>query len=272
MTHRAQTAFGRHLCLHRFKLWWLKPSHGRSGLNIPPETSLLIAERYPPPPTQQHQQHQQQQEYVVLLPISDTHACSSLHRAGEDNTVGKSSDGGESSILSSTTAVDVGDPSALLALSADTGDAATFLPDRLGVLLVATGPDPFRLVRRLVRQATERLRAQLLSLEEKAGPTCQTAAAGAGGGSVGTVPPAEGDGCSGGDRTKGAMPASFVDTFGWCTWDSFYTMVTPEGTRRRACCGLTSGMHQGTYLMYRPRVLVSGLKKPRRSRKIDARC
>lgn len=251
LTRGAQTAFGRHLCLHRFKLWWLKPSHGRSGLNVPPETSLLIAERYPPPAAQQ----QQQQEYVILLPISDTHARASLHRAGGDdgdnNTVvtgGKSSDGGgesSSGIISSATAAAAAadrsssDPSAaLLALSADTGDAATLLPDRLGVLLVATGPDPFRLVRRLVRRATERLRAQLLSLEEKAGPTCQPAAGGAGGGSAGgAVLPAEegGDGGSAGVRAEGPMAtASFVDTFGWCTWDSFYTMVTPEGTRRRA--------------------------------------
>ncbi|CAN0529885.1 unnamed protein product, partial [Ectocarpus sp. 8 AP-2014] len=59
----------RHLCLHRFKLWWLKPSHGHSGLDIPPETALFLAEM---------QLQQQQQQYVALLPVSDTHARASL--------------------------------------------------------------------------------------------------------------------------------------------------------------------------------------------------
>lgn len=68
------------------------------------------------------------------------------------------------------------------------------------MLLVATGADPFRLARRLVSLATKRLRAQLLS--------------------------------GGRNDDEDARPgpvARFVDTFGWCTWDSFYTMVTPEG-------------------------------------------
>lgn len=248
-TRTPQTTFGRHLCLHRFKLWWLKPSHGHSGLNIPPETALLLAERRPPlpspgntcpsaegvPPLQP-----QQQEYVALLPVSDTRARASLHRAG-DSAASAPVDAEVSGASSSSCTVLDHDPSAL-AVSADTGDAATPLPGKLGVLLVATGPDPFRLVRRLVREATERLRAQLrsLSLEEgrgsaaaRAGAVAVAGDAGAvvaGGGGV--VVAAEGGDSVGdgrGDGPKEALAASFVDTFGWCTWDSFYTMVTPEG-------------------------------------------
>lgn len=264
-----QTTFGRHLCLHRFKLWWLKPSHGHSGLNIPPETALLLAERRPPLPNSRNTRgstggpplHQQnQQEYVVLLPVSDTHARASLHRAG-DNMASAPSDAGVSTTSSpsssspSSTALDH-DPSAL-AVSADTGDAATLLPGKLGVLLVATGPDPFRLVRRLVREATARLRAQLLSisLEEERGPApVAGAVAGTGGADVagdgvaaaateGGDSAGEGRGDGRGGGPKDALTASFVDTFGWCTWDSFYTMVTPEGATHAGadrCCSCSN--------------------------------
>ena len=73
---------------------------------------------------------------------------------------------------------------------------------------MAVGVDPFRLVRRLVHESTERIRAQLGASDGEA-----TGAA------------------TGGTEDKGgaAAAASFVDKFGWCTWDSFYTMVTPEG-------------------------------------------
>lgn len=144
---------------------------------------------------------------MVLLPVSDTRARASLHRAADG--IARTSSTSTSPSSSSGTALDR-DPSSL-AVSADTGDTATPLPDKLGVLLVATGPDPFRLVRRLVREATERLRAQLQSLSLEGGR---------GGDLVG-------DGR--GDGPKDALAASFVDTFGWCTWDSFYTMVSPEG-------------------------------------------
>lgn len=166
-----QSTFGRHLCLHRFQLWWIKPSHGISGLDVPPETSLLLAERHPSKTCK---------TYVALLPLSDTRARSCLHRLGQGDADH--------------------DPSAL-ALSADTGDAATPLPDRLGILLVATGSEPFRLVHKLAIEATRRLRGQL---------------------GYGTETPVVAN------NTE-TVP-DFVDSFGWCTWDSFYTMVTPEGT------------------------------------------
>ncbi|CAN0114655.1 unnamed protein product [Ectocarpus sp. 12 AP-2014] len=209
--------FGRHLCLHRFKLWWLKPSHGHSGLDIPPETALFLAEI-------QQQQQRQQQQYVALLPISDTHARASLHRAGDDSSNGEGSS-------PSGAAVDEEAPSAL-AVSADTGDPATLLPDTLGVLLVATGPDPFRLVQRLVREATDRLGAQLVSLKE--GARSATVAERVDPGACGK----DRDSCD--DEDKERPVASFVDSFGWCTWDSFYTMVTPEGVLE----GLST-LHEG---------------------------
>lgn len=178
----SQTSFGRHICLHRFKLWWLKPSHGESGLDVPPETAVLLAERQPSPTPDANTSSDaratiEARQYIALLPLSDTHARAALHRAGKK--------------------LPGGNPSAL-ALSAETGDPSVPLPDKLAVLLVATGPDPFRIVRRLVREAKQRLKAQL-GLQE----------GGAGG--------------------AGLAVAAFVDTFGWCTWDSFYTMVTPEG-------------------------------------------
>lgn len=121
------------------------------------------------------------QDFVVLLPISDTHVRSSLHRA--DLSDEHSRREGPSS----------------LALSADTGDSGVLLPERLGIMLVAQGPDPFRLTERLVQEAAQRLRKQLDmdGIQENAPP-----------------PPS----------------AEFVDTFGWCTWDSFYTMVNPQGS------------------------------------------
>lgn len=251
-----QTTFGRHLCLHRFKLWWLKPSHGHSCLNIPPETALLLAERRPPLPSPSDtcraagvpppQPRHQQQEYVALLPVSDTRARASLHRAGDSmsstpSTSSTPSASSSSSPSSSGTVLLDHDPSAL-AVSADTGDAATPLPGKLGVLLVATGPDPFRLVRTLVREAAERLRAQLqsLSLEEGRGSAAGAAGADAAGADVAgdgaAVAAQSGDSVVCGGGPKDALAASFVDTFGWCTWDSFYTMVTPEGAARMRWC------------------------------------
>lgn len=150
----------------------MKPSHGTSGLDVPPETSLLLAERHPSKTCK---------TYVALLPLSDTRARSCLHRLGERNPDH--------------------DPSAL-ALSADTGDAATSLPERFGILLVATGSEPFRLVHKLVIEATRRLREQL---------------------GYGTDAPVV--------ANKSATVPGFVESFGWCTWDSFYTMVSPEGTK-----------------------------------------
>lgn len=122
-------------------------------------------------------------QYAALLPISDSHARATLRSGG-----GRSGQ----------------DPSGL-AVVADTGDADTPLPDTLGVMLVAVGPDPFRLVRRLVHEAIRRLKTQL-NLRD------------GGAGADGVMIPVE--------ETR---VASFVDQFGWCTWDSFYTMVSPEG-------------------------------------------
>lgn len=197
-----QTTFGRHLCLHRFKLWWLKPSHGNAGLDLPPETSLLLAERYPHPlsPPSSNLQPQPSQ-YVALLPVSDTYARSALHRAG----CRTSGDHDQSD----------------LAMSADTGDCSVPLPGTLGVLFVAVGEDPFGLVRRLVGEATARLRKQL----------------GSGG--------AEG----GAKKGTEATVAGFVDTFGWCTWDSFYTMVTAEG-EMPPTCGVLAGVICSLGLLY----------------------
>ncbi|CAM9418058.1 unnamed protein product, partial [Hapterophycus canaliculatus] len=213
-----KTSFGRHLCLHRFKLWWLRPSHGNSGLDIPPETGFFLAERQPQP-------HQQQQlQYVALLPVSDTLARASLHRAGDD-VVDAASPDDEKAVIHSAGMADDQDPSAL-AVSADTGDPTTLLPETLGVLLAATGPEPFRLAEKLVREATERLRAQLASIKEAEGTGGSVAVAEDNGQST---PRDGGDGSPDGMEGEEALTASFADTFGWCTWDSFYTMVSPEG-------------------------------------------
>ncbi|CAM9672683.1 unnamed protein product, partial [Laminaria digitata] len=216
-------AFGRHLCLHRFKLWWLKPNHGNSGLDLPPESSLLLAERHPCSGANSSR------EYVALLPLSDTYATSTLHRWGTGaagaTTTREASEGSKAEPATpaapAAPAALAAEPAPGLALSATTGDPATPLPDTLGVMLVAVGPDPFRLMRRLVHESTERVRAQL-------GVGVREAPAGTPTGAPtierGTEEEEE-------EEEEGAV-AEFVDTFGWCTWDSFYTMVTPEGVLR----------------------------------------
>lgn len=121
-----------------------------------------------------------EKKYVALLPVSDANARARLHRTG----AGRQGESRE-------------DPSSL-ALSADTGDSNTLLPEKLSLLFVAAGNNPFSLVRRLVHEAVRRLREQL------------------------DLPGA----------AEGKPPgrsAAFADMFGWCTWDSFYTMVTPQG-------------------------------------------
>ena len=148
----SQPAFGRHLCLHRFKLWWLKPRHGNSGLDLPPESSMLLAERHPSTGTTLGANSTR--GYVALLPLSDTYACSTLHRWGTAATTS------EAAPAAAVPHAAQPEPSSL-ALSSTTGDPATPLPGTLGVMLVAVGKDPFRLMRRLVHESTERLRAQL---------------------------------------------------------------------------------------------------------------
>lgn len=178
----------------------MKPSHGLSGLDVPPETSLLIAElSRPPGSAATDPANSDSPGYVAVLPLSDTHARASLHRAGGDESDGN-------------TSAAAGNDACALAVSADTGDAAVLLPDTLGVMLVAAGPDPFRLVQRLVLTARQRLREQL-------GVECS-----------GEEGPAEA-------VTLVSQEAGFVDKLGWCTWDSFYTMVTPEGIVRRTMHG-----------------------------------
>lgn len=175
----------------------MKPSHGLSGLDVPPETSLLLAELPPPDgstPANDHANYDSP-SYVMVLPLCDTHARASLHRAGGDESDG------------ATSAAVGGDPCAL-AISADTGDTTVLLPGTLGVMLVAAGPDPFRLAQRVVLTARQRLREQLgVECSSKGGPAEAV--------------------------TSVSQEAGFVDKLGWCTWDSFYTMVTPEGIERK---------------------------------------
>lgn len=180
---------------------------------------MLLAERHPPTLTALGANSTR--EYVALLPLSDTYATSTLHRWGT---------GAATTTSEAAPTARVQPEASSLALSATTGDGATPLPGTLGVMLVAVGLDPFRLMRRLVHESTERLRAQL-GVSVVAPTEAPTGA-----------PTVERGKEEEEEEVEGAM-AEFVDTFGWCTWDSFYTMVTPEGGVR--CSGVQCGAARG---------------------------
>lgn len=169
---------------------------------------MLLAERHPSTGTTLGANSTR--GYVALLPLSDTYACSTLHRWGTAATTS------EAAPAAAVPHAAQPEPSSL-ALSSTTGDPATPLPGTLGVMLVAVGKDPFRLMRRLVHESTERLRAQLdVSVGAPTGtPT-----------GARTIERGKEE-----EEDEEAV-AEFVTMFGWCTWDSFYTMVTPEGAVR----------------------------------------
>ena len=192
-------------------------------------------------------------EYVALLPLSDTYATSTLHRCGTGATATARANAETSApaapvqptvAAAAAAAVPHAAPDGVqpepssLALSATTGDPATPLPDTLGVMLVSVGLDPFRLMRRLVHESTVRLRAQL---GERVGAVAETP----------TAPPTTKRANEEEDEEEEETVAEFVDTFGWCTWDSFYTMVTPEG----AVLGINALIpaHDTTVVVYKTR-------------------
>eukprot|EP00611_Tribonema_gayanum_P022661 TRINITY_DN459_c1_g1_i2.p2 TRINITY_DN459_c1_g1~~TRINITY_DN459_c1_g1_i2.p2 ORF type:complete len:255 (+),score=61.78 TRINITY_DN459_c1_g1_i2:68-766(+) len=61
----------RVVALHRFKLWWMKPTHGRRGSDVPPETQLLLSEMPPDPETGRRL-------YSLFIPLLDGPAKCSM--------------------------------------------------------------------------------------------------------------------------------------------------------------------------------------------------
>ncbi|CAM9194986.1 unnamed protein product, partial [Phaeothamnion confervicola] len=203
---------GRHIALHRFKLWWLKPSHGSGGA-VPPETAFLLGES-------STNEGAAAPVFWLLLPLVDGIVRCTLRGVRVSTASVPPNGDGSSSGPEVTTEVGTSAGQLLsdaLEVYVDTGDDATALPAHVAGLLVLSGPDPFALASAAVRIARDRRRAEL----EKAEPAAAAAAAAAAVAAATATVAAAAAGCG--------RPPRFVDHFGWCTWDSFYTMVTPAG-------------------------------------------
>mmetsp|Transcript_18004 Transcript_18004/g.23702 ORF Transcript_18004/g.23702 Transcript_18004/m.23702 type:complete len:953 (+) Transcript_18004:80-2938(+) len=223
----------RLLCLHRFKMWWMKPLHTTKGRFIPPETQLLLAEV-----TSQRGQSGDEPLYCIFVPMIDGNAKFSVRGLRND----------------------------ILQLRAETGDLDAKLEyGQLTGLFIGVDSDPFHLLKFTFENIAQRIQykfglqgtftedevlASRPSYAENSDDSqsdswmAERLSAPYSNQTNGLViPPILNTINEYYDSLKGeasippiSTPPAFLDTFGWCTWDSFYTQVTPEGVKE----GLTS--------------------------------
>ncbi|XP_012438963.1 probable galactinol--sucrose galactosyltransferase 2 [Gossypium raimondii] len=116
----------KHLCLYRFKIWWMIPGYGKSGSEIPLETQLLLLEikeesivedddsSGPPTPTT---------FYVLFLPVLDGDFRTSLQ----------------------------GTPANELQFCAESGDANVQNSQILEPVFISSGDNPFELIKNSIK-------------------------------------------------------------------------------------------------------------------------
>ncbi|TYH97017.1 hypothetical protein ES332_A12G214300v1 [Gossypium tomentosum] len=116
----------KHLCLYRFKIWWMIPGYGKSGSEIPLETQLLLLEikeesvvedddsSGPPTPTT---------FYVLFLPVLDGDFRTSLQ----------------------------GTPANELQFCAESGDANVQNSQILEPVFINSGDNPFELIKNSIK-------------------------------------------------------------------------------------------------------------------------
>ena len=143
----------RLLACARISRYWQGPRVGKGAKDVPFDTQFMLLEL---------DGEGEQEEYALLLPLIDNGFRASLYYGGDT--------------------IDV-------VCAAESGDAAV-KSKGMRALYVATGNDPFKLIKKGFAQVAEAT-GTFRTLDQK------------------QLPPN-------------------VDEFSWCTWDSFYSKVTPE--------------------------------------------
>ncbi|KAG5175037.1 raffinose synthase or seed imbibition protein Sip1-domain-containing protein [Tribonema minus] len=212
--------------LHKFKLWWMKPTHGRRGSDVPPETQLLLSEMPPDPETGRRL-------YSLFIPLLDGPAkcslfipllggpakCRYVGIIAQDNDIeGRCLDSLFIPLLNGPAKCSMkGLPDQHLQLLAETGCSKTPVPssDFVG-LFVAVHDDPYELLAKSFKLVQKRMASQvkggalggLIRDAEHALYKMKRHEV------VKRVP----------DRSAPDM----CNYLGWCTWDSFYTAVDSD--------------------------------------------
>ena len=193
-------ARGKLLAVHRWKIWWAIPrllKGDRGETAVPPQTYLLLGQLAEPGGS-----------YVLLLPLVDKRMGFNLE--------------GNGSALTVTGYDNTPESEDALALEAAQDVARGRLTKRRA-LLVSRGPDPLTLVRRSMKLAKEYLRREMGLERGETLAHLQDRLAG--------IKERQFSAGSFAMRRslwqRGSGPA-FVDSLGWCSWDSFYTDLSPD--------------------------------------------
>ena len=153
----------------RTKRWWMGPSFGQDASAVPPETQFVLVELG-------------DDSYAVLLPLVEGTMRATLRGSDERKRTQRARAKGRGT----------GSDAELVA-HVQSGDGDTVVSGMEHMLFVATGDDPFELLRRSFRAVSDTLGSFDVSSRKR-------------------------------------QPAD-LDHFGWCTWDAFYQAVDPSGIR-----------------------------------------
>lgn len=174
----------RFLACARQKLWWMNPEWGSSAAEIPNETQFLLFQLGDPAAEPGGASAQEpagagmagDETYGVLFPlISGAFRCSVEAGKGRDGTGGAGVEG------------DGRGRHDFLSFRIESGDAAITSGAIDDIAFIATGADPFALVREGMEAVQRQIGFFRLRVDKP-------------------VPP-------------------ILDKFGWCTWDAFYSQV-----------------------------------------------
>lgn len=221
---------GKLLCIHRWKIWWTIPrilkSPDKEG-SVPAQTFLLIGKL-------------SDGQLLLLLPLIDHHMEFTLEGSANILTGGPSSDsrlvlhGHENS------------PEAFDEAAVSRSSTSYYRgQDVRRAMLVGYGPRLYPLLAGVFRLAKTHMQEQLsltlaVPIPAVTKPQLHRTAGGSGeGGSAGVKVRKS--------RRRGPGPA-FIDSFGWCSWDSFYTDLSLDQLLK----GLTSFEDTGV----QPRFLI----------------
>ncbi|KAG5188143.1 hypothetical protein JKP88DRAFT_178307 [Tribonema minus] len=186
------------VALSRFKLWWMRPSHIAHPSAVPPETQLLLGETPEALPDGGTL-------YTVFIPLLDGVVKCSLKGAADQT----------------------------LHVVAETGCPGTPVPAYVHALYIAVGADPFVLLEASMAAGEVELTVSVgsdagadfegLSSHPGASAAVSTPASSGGEGGEWAVNGGAGGAHLGGGRRRSVEQGvpSFVNHFGWCTWDSW---------------------------------------------------
>ena len=198
------------ICLCRWKIWWITPRIISSEKDVPPESLMLLAQR-------------KDGSSLVLFPamcasgmsFSLSASESRLHLCGYDNQKAKPISGNKRAMLCATGSdpLDVCELGMLLLKEAILQDCSHMLPDQ-----------GFTEVETMASTVADSGRNTAVLAEFTPPRSSQSKDEGTFGTSTSTSTSTSTDNVLPDTNTQ--LP--FVDFLGWCTWDSFYTHLSPD--------------------------------------------